>query len=103
METAGRALGTAVPARVRARLGEAKDEAASAYLLSAGQAARSLRDLFAIAGWRRKLAYAASRALPSPTFMRSKYPEMRDRPLAALHLRRMIDLLRPRPARSKGR
>lgn len=97
LEAARRALGTTTPAPVLDRLGEARDEPASAYLLEAGQVRRSWADLLAIGGWKRKLAYAAARALPSPAFMRSKYPDMRDRPLAALHARRMIDLVRTRP------
>ena len=94
-----RRLGTEIPAHVRERLGEAKEEAASKYLLRSGQARRSWSDLLAIPGFRRKVAYATNRAFPSASFMRSKYPDMAARPLAALYARRVIDLLRPRPAR----
>ena len=99
LEIAHTALGTQVPRQVSERLGTAQGEAASAYLLSSGQARRSFRDLLAIPGFRGKIAYATRRALPSAAFMRSKYPDMAERPLAALHARRMIDLVRPRPAR----
>ena len=97
LDIACTALGTQVPAHVRGQLGEARGEAASAYLLSAGQARRSWSDLRAIPGVRRKLAYAAARILPAASFMRSKYPGMAGRPLAALYVRRMIDLIRRRP------
>ena len=100
LDVARTALGTRVPAHVRSQLGEARGEAASAYLLSAGQARRSWSDLRAIPGLRRKLAYAAARLVPSASFMRSKYPALGDRPLVALYARRMIDLVRRRPAES---
>ena len=96
LDVASEALGTLVPPRVREQLGQARGEAASAYLLSAGQARRSWSDLRAFPGVRRKLAYAAARALPPASFMRGKYPTMTDSPLVALHARRMIDLLRKR-------
>ena len=97
LDIAQRRLGAEIPAHVRERLAEAKGEAASAYLLRSGQARRSWSDLLAIAGFRGKIAYAANRALPPASFMRSKYPDMAARPLAALYVRRVIELLRPRP------
>ena len=100
LDMASTALGTLVPAHVRSQLGEARGEAASTYLLSAGQARRSWSDLRAIPGVRRKLAFAAARLVPPASFMRSKYPAMHDRPLVALYARRMVDLLRHRPAQS---
>lgn len=100
LDMASTALGTRVPAYVRSQLGEARGEAASAYLLSAGQARRSWSDLRAIPGVRRKLAFAAARLLPPASFMRSKYPAMNDLPLVALFARRIVDLVRRRPAQS---
>ena len=100
LDMASTALGTQVPEHVRSQLGEARGEEASAYLLSAGQARRSWSDLRAIPGVRRKLAFAAARLVPPASFMRSKYPDMGDRPLVALYARRMINLLRRRPAQS---
>ena len=100
--TAQRLLGTVIPDQVREALGAARDERPSAYLLGAGQARRAWQDLLAIRGWNRKIAYLAARALPSERFMRAKYPALGRSPLALLHVRRMIDLIRPRPG-SKAR
>ena len=74
-----------------------RDEPASAYLLASGQASRAWQDLLAIRGWTRKLAYLGARALPSASFMRAKYPHLERTPLALLHVRRMVDLVRARP------
>ena len=95
---AQRTLGSEVPDEVMVALGAARGEQASAYLLGAGQARRTWLDLWAIRGWRRKLAYVAARGLPPAGFMRGKYPELAGRPLALLHLQRMVDLIRPRPS-----
>lgn len=97
VETARRLLGAGVPARVLEALGAARAERASAYLLGAGQARRAWQDLLAIPGLRRKLAYVGVRTLPTAGFMRAKYPRLEHLPLALLHVRRMIDLVRPRP------
>ncbi|MEO5578109.1 MAG: nucleotidyltransferase family protein [Sphingomicrobium sp.] len=94
---ARRWLGTAVPQPVIDALGAAGAEPPSAYLLDSRQMGRAWQDLLAIRGWRRKLAYLAVRALPSPSFMRGKYPELARWPVAVLHGRRMVDLVRPRP------
>lgn len=101
LNLARRTLGTAIPSDVTASLGIARDERASAYLLGSGQARRAWADLSAITGIGRKLAYVGARGLPSAAFMRCKYPEFANRPLAMLHLRRMIDLIRPRPDTSR--
>ena len=100
LDFAARTLGCEVPSRVRKRLAAATNESASAYLLSAGQVRRTLADWRAIPGVGRKLGYAAARLLPPARFMRSKYPAMAERPLAALYFRRVIDLFRTR--RSQG-
>lgn len=99
LNIASRRLGAEIPNHVSRRLGEAKGEAASDYLLRAGQARRSWSDLRAIGGFHGKIAYATSRALPSASFMRSKYPDMAARPLAALYARRVFELLGARPFR----
>ncbi len=100
---ARRTMGSTIPDAVTKALGAVRGEPASAYLLGAGQARRAWLDLRAIPGWRRKLAYVAARSLPSATFMRGKYPELADRPLALLHLKRMVDLARPRPSHEHHR
>ncbi len=91
-----------MPLDVLEALGKPRDEPASAYLLGSGQARRAWADLKAIRGWRRKLAYVGARGLPSARFMRGKYPELAGKPLAVLHLKRMIDLVRPRPGQDGG-
>lgn len=100
LELAQRTLKCNIPADVMTSLEAVRAEQPSAYLLGAGQARRAWLDFRAIPGWRRKLAYVGARSLPSARFMRGKYPRMADRPLALLHVKRMIDLLRPR--RSEG-
>lgn len=95
---AQRTLSSAIPEEVMAALGKARNELASAYLLGAGQARRAWLDLCAIPGWRRKLAYMGARTLPSARFMRGKYPGLADKPIALLHFKRMVDLIRPRPS-----
>lgn len=94
---ARRALGTEIPPDVLDALGRATDERASAYLLGARQMGRAWQDLLAIPGLGRKFAYVAARILPSESFMRSKYPQLGRAPLAVLHARRILDLVRPRP------
>ena len=97
LEFAHRTFATAIPEAVSRQLSAVRRESASTYLLAAGQMRRSWADLLAIAGWRKKLAYASARALPSRKFMRSKFPNMQNYPLPALHIRRMIELVLPRP------
>ena len=101
LRMAQRSLGTEIPRPVLDALGAAGDEPASSYLLGSGQAGRAWRDLVAIRGLTRKIAYLAARALPSASFMRAKYPELERSPLALLHARRMVDLVRPRADRKK--
>lgn len=93
---AERTLRTEIPGGVMASLAAVRGERGSAYLLGAGQARRAWLDFQAIPGAGRKLAYVAARSFPSAGFMRGKYPRMADRPLALLHARRIVDLLRPR-------
>ena len=99
---ARRSLGTRIPQPVLDALGTAGAEPASAYLLGSRQMGRAWQDLRAIPGWNRKLAYLVARAVPSATFIRAKYPQSGHLPVALLHLRRMVDLIRPRPDRKAG-
>ena len=98
---ARRTMSTRIPDAVTTALGAVRGERASAYLLGSGQAKRAWLDLRAIRGWRRKLAYVAARSLPSAGFMRGKYPELAGRPLAMLHLKRVVDLVRTRPTHER--
>lgn len=97
LRMARRSLGTNIPQPVLDALGIAGAEPASAYLLGSGQMARAWQDFLAIRGLDRKLAYLGARMLPSARFMRAKYPRLGHWPVALLHLRRMVDLVRPRP------
>ena len=96
LRMARRSLGTEVPQAVIETLGAAGNEPASAYLLDLGPSRRAWRDLVAVPGWSRKLAYLGSRALPSESFMRAKYADHGQWPLVWLHGRRMVDLFRAR-------
>lgn len=95
-------LGTKVSDWVVLELGDIRREPASDYLLESRQVGRAWKDLSAIPGWRGKLAYIGSRALPSRSFVRGKYPTMTRWPLGFLYGRRIIDLVRPRTGRSQG-
>ena len=96
---AARSLGTDIPVSIVNDLGEVRGESASTCLLDARQFGRSWQDLCAVRGWRRKLAYAGLRMLPSPAFTRGKYPRIAMLPLALLYARRMMDLVRTSPGR----
>lgn len=98
---ARRTMATQVPNDVMRSLEAARGERASSYLLDAGQARRAWLDFQAIPGLRSKMAYVGARSLPSEAFMRGKYPALADRPLALLHLKRIIELVVPRPGRAK--
>ena len=103
LTTARHSLGTEIPNWVGEELGsELSEGKASTYLLHSRQFARARQDLLATPGLRRKFAYLRARSLPSPAFIRGKYPAMARMPLALLYARRMIDLLRVRPERSEG-
>lgn len=94
---ASQALPTPVPELVLAELEAAPhDEPASRYLLESGQFSRSIQDLSAINGWNAKARYAYARLLPSPYFMRGKYPDMNARPLITLYFRRLLELFQLR-------
>jgi hypothetical protein len=84
------------PDSVREALGSAKP---GSYF-SSGQFGRALQDVFAVPGMQRKWQYLWARAVPTRDFVRAKYPEMEASPLAALYLRRFVELLRERPGGS---
>lgn len=83
------------PVPIREQLGGGMP---SSYFRSA-QFGRALQDMIAVPGIRRKWQYLWARAVPTRQFVRAKYPEMEARPLAALYLRRFVELLRERPRR----
>lgn len=100
---AQRFLGTPLPQQVLEALGAAPPaQGASAYLRSR-QLGRAWQDLRAIRGSIRKIAYLRARTLPSPDFVRDKYPQLARLPLPLLYARRLLDLVRPRPAQGTGR
>ena len=104
LTTARHSLGTEIPNWVGEELGsELSEGKASTYLLHSRQFARARQDLLATPGLRRKFAYLRARSLPSPAFIRGKYPSMVNMPLALLYFRRLVDLLRARPRRNEGR
>ena len=103
LKTSRRLLATEIPGWVIDELGTAENETASAYLLNSQQMGRAWKDMVAMRGWRRKLAYMSSRILPSPSFVRAKYPKMARMPLGLLYARRMVDLVRTRPGRNASR
>ena len=96
-------LGTGIPDFVWDALeAGAAESSATAYILHVGQFARAWKEVRAIPSLSAKLRFVAGRMLPPASFMRSKYPAMRDKPLALLHLRRGVELLRKRPERSEN-
>ena len=103
LKTAQRSFFTKIPVWVCDELGTGGREPASAYLLASHQMVRAWKDMLAIPGWRRKLAYVGARALPSPAFIRGKYPKMSHIPLGLLYTRRMVDLIRTRRKQGEGR
>ena len=104
LRAAQRSLATDIPAAVCAELGRApRNEKASRYLLHSRQLGRAWQDLVAIHGAGRKLAYLRSRILPSAAFVRAKYGDSAGTPVARLYLRRLSELLRPRPQRDAER
>jgi hypothetical protein len=97
LEIAQSRLGTPLPADAMARLRTAPGQHATSYLLGGRQVRRALLDLRAIPGLQRKLRFIRLRLWPSASFLREKYPRMHNAPLLLLHLRRLLDFLRPRP------
>jgi hypothetical protein len=86
-------LGPVFPSFVR----EALSRARSGRYFRSGQFGRAVLDMWATRGVRRKWDYFRARSLPSPDFIRAKYPDMDERSLPALYLRRFVELLRERP------
>lgn len=88
-------LGSFCPAFVRDDLRNAD----SGSYFRSGQFGRALQDVFAVPGLQRKWQYFWARSMPTAEFMRGKYPEMANRPLPALYVRRLVELVRERPGR----
>lgn len=87
------AFGELVPAQVTETLRRAPGGSRAAkYLFGSGKMGRAWMDLGAVEGWRDKLAYLAHRAVPSPAFMRAKYPDWANRGVARLYFRRIAEL-----------
>ena len=101
--TAQRFLATPVPNSVRAVLGAGSIASRPAAYLHARQLGRAWQDFQAIPGVARTLGFALTRALPSSSFIRDKYPSHPGLPLLFLYIRRLFDLIRPRPTQSPER
>lgn len=97
LDAAARALGTAPPPAILARLRAAlQDTAAARYLLHSRQAGRAWSDLRAAGSLRPALRLLHGRLLPSEAFLRARFPDAADQPLLRLHLRRLAGFLRRR-------
>lgn len=100
LRAAQRTLAAEIPEDICAELGAApRDEKASRYLLRSRQLGRAWQDLRAVRGIGGKLAFARSRFWPSRAFVRAKYADGADKPVAQLRMRRLLEFLRPRPQR----
>ncbi len=87
-----------------ASLASGAGEPASAYLLGIGPGAAGVARLPGDPRLAAQTGLCQRRAAcQARRFMRGKYPELADRPLALLHLKRMVDLVRPRPSRERRR
>ena len=95
--SAARLLGTPLPASILARLQDAPESPASAYLGQDRQLARSWKNFRALPGPGRKAAFLRSKLLPSAAFMRGKYPQLARWPLPALYVWRIAELFVKRP------
>ena len=100
---AERLLATPIPSAVREALRNAPTTARPTAYLRARQFGRAWLDLRAMPGVRRKAGYLLARTLPSPAFVREKYPRQAGLPLPLLYARRLIDLFRARPVQSGER
>jgi hypothetical protein len=98
LEAAESRFGRFVPPIVRHELSAAPP---GSYFRS-GQFGRAILDACAVPGVGRKWRYAWARSLPSAGFIRAKYDDMADRPLAALYVRRFAELLRERPRNGRA-
>ena len=100
LRAAQQAFATPIPEEVCAELGIApRTEKISHYMLHSRQLGRAWRDLLAVRGVRRKLAYLHSRLWPSARFVQDKYGRGPGSPVAHLYLRRIAEFVRPRPER----
>jgi hypothetical protein len=94
-------LHTSVPEAVIERLAAAPtDSAAIRYLRRSGRLRRGWSNFAATPGAGRKFAYVAARALPSPAFLRAKYPDEAHGSLVRLYWRRLSGLLRSKRERA---
>ena len=102
--TAQRSLITPIPNWVCDELrATSRKSQATKYLLHSRQFERAWRDLLAVRGLRNKLDYLLARGLPSPAFLRNKYPSMTMIPLPLLYARRILELVRVRRGRNEAR
>lgn len=103
LAAASRQLEAAIPDWVFDGLERASNgRPAERYFEATRPVERAWLDFRAIPGLRGKAAYLKARGLPSPDFIRGKYPQMRGAPLPLLYLRRMVELVGRRPSRSGG-
>jgi hypothetical protein len=103
LQAATKTFGTQIPslAEQSLRLATSKDRK-SAYLVRSHAAARAWQDIGAIQGLTTKLRYVLSRVVTTEPFLRAKYPQMSDRPLAHLYVKRLIDLFRGKVRKAAG-
>jgi len=94
-------LGTPVPLGVIDRLTALPAGPATTYLTGSRQVGRAWQDLGAKRGLIAKSEFILARIFPPEPFLRAKYPDLSQRPLPLLYLRRMIDFFRSRGSSSK--
>ena len=94
LEAAAGDVGAGVPAAILAQLQEASRGDLAYFRGTALQ--RAWQDLRAVRGSGAKLRYLRGRLVPTPAFIRSKYPGMARAPLLFLYGRRLADSLRRR-------
>ena len=93
-------LDTPVPRSILDRL--AADYASSSTYTRSGQLRRAWIDMRSIPGAGARFRYAFARLLPSKAFIRTKYPDMADRPIVILYARRMAELVTARRGDGSG-
>lgn len=92
LAAAQRDMHTDIPPSILAALQAAPQDTPSARYLGQGNALRrGLVNMAAVPGWRGKLLYALRRLFPGHEYVRIKYPEMLDAPIAKLYLRRILE------------
>lgn len=103
LATAQRFLASPVPEWVCDKLASVSSVARPTGYLVSRQFGRAWQDLTAIDGFKRKLGYLRTRALPPSSFIRGKYPRLAHLPLPLLYARRLLDLVRTRAHQSVSR